>query len=65
MPNMSYCRFENTSNDIRDCIEALDELDWDLKKAIADASCVNEARGIKRFVEMCREVADGLEGEEI
>jgi hypothetical protein len=23
MPNMSYCRFENTYNDLRDCMSAL------------------------------------------
>ena len=27
MGNMSYCRFENTSNDLMDCMEALEELD--------------------------------------
>lgn len=26
MSNMSYCRFENTSNDLRDCLEAMQEL---------------------------------------
>ena len=25
MGNMSYCRFENTLNDLRDCLEALRE----------------------------------------
>lgn len=24
MSNMSYCRFQNTSNDLQDCIDALD-----------------------------------------
>jgi len=24
MANMSYCRFENTNNDLSDCVEALD-----------------------------------------
>ena len=23
MPNMSYCRFENTARDLRDCVEAI------------------------------------------
>jgi len=27
MSNMSYCRFENTSNDLGDCIEAQEEFD--------------------------------------
>lgn len=25
MPNMSYCQFENTSNDLRDCLNTIDE----------------------------------------
>jgi hypothetical protein len=25
MPNMSYCRFENTSNDLLDCTDAMEE----------------------------------------
>lgn len=25
MPNMSYCRFENTLNDLVDCLNALEE----------------------------------------
>ena len=24
--NMSYCRFENTSNDLRDCVDAMEEV---------------------------------------
>ena len=24
MPNMSYCRFQNTACDLRDCLEALE-----------------------------------------
>lgn len=26
MPNMSYCRFQNTLSDLRDCREALEQL---------------------------------------
>ena len=29
MPNMSYCRFENTVMDIRECINAIEEGDTD------------------------------------
>lgn len=25
MANMSYCRFENTSNDLQDCVDALND----------------------------------------
>ena len=27
MPNMSYCRFENTFHDLEDCYEGMDEQD--------------------------------------
>ena len=27
MPNMSYCRFENTTRDMEDCIYAIEERD--------------------------------------
>ena len=32
MSNMSYCMFENTLRDLRDCLGRLEELDWDLSK---------------------------------
>jgi hypothetical protein len=36
MANMSYCRFENTNNDLRDCVGAMEEAydlaDLDLSK---------------------------------
>lgn len=38
MANMSYCRFENTARDISDCINALDESDWNLNKMVKNAS---------------------------
>ena len=25
MPNMSYCRFENTVNDMQDCLNAIED----------------------------------------
>lgn len=28
MPNMSYCRFENTAHDLRDCYNWLGENNW-------------------------------------
>jgi|TARA_R100000656_G_scaffold598_1_gene992 hypothetical protein len=27
MPNMSYCRFENTTRDIQDCLDAIEDGD--------------------------------------
>lgn len=49
MPNMAYCRFENTLADLRDCQEALDrdpnELSGDEREARAELLAV------------CREIA--------
>lgn len=61
MSNMSYCRFENTSGDIADCIEALDEANWNLEEMMKDASNEYEVRGMKRFVKLCKDVAEGFE----
>lgn len=34
MSNMSYCRFQNTAKDLRDCWENIfDELEWEEFKA--------------------------------
>jgi hypothetical protein len=30
MSNMSYCRFQNTSGDLRDCIDAIDDIVGDI-----------------------------------
>lgn len=63
MSNMSYCRFENTSRDIADCINELeDENDWDIQEMIKNASSEYEARGMKRFVQLCQQVAENFEG---
>lgn len=61
MATMSYCRFENTANDIADCIDALEENNWDLEYMMENASSPYEKRAMKRFVELCKDVADGFE----
>ena len=48
MSNMSYCRFENTLPDLRDCLEHMDELD------LSD----DESRARKRLIKVCKEIAD-------
>ncbi len=35
MPNMSYCRFQNTLTDLLDCQEALDDKDLSAEEATA------------------------------
>jgi hypothetical protein len=55
MSNMSYCRFQNTSDDLEDCVEALEE-DPKLANLRGD-----ELRCAIRLIEMCRNVADQFE----
>ena len=50
MGNMSYCRFENTSNDLRDCLEHWDDL--------TDTSNEWEYGARKEIWEMAKEIAD-------
>ena len=49
MSNMSYCRFQNTSIDLGDCVDAL-ECDWDL-----DLS-TDEANGLENLLADAKEL---------
>ena len=52
MANMSYCRFQNTLNGLRDCLEHLfDDLSLD------------EQRARDRLIELCREIVAETEEE--
>ena len=57
MANMSYCRFENTSNDLQDCVYTMDDAytlaDLDLSKT--------EMRSMQRMRELCQEFLDHYE----
>lgn len=46
LPNMSYCRFENTLGDLRDCYEALENL---TPESISEMSTV-------QLIELCEEI---------
>ena len=51
MPNMSYCRFENTAKDMQDCVYAIEERDvYDFGE--------HELRGFKLVYELAREIVD-------
>ena len=56
MANMSYCRFQNTLDDLRDCRDALMEM-GDYEKELDE----EEARAAKRLLRICRELADDFE----
>jgi hypothetical protein len=52
MGNMSYCRFENTLRDLRDCHRHLPN--QNLSR--------NEAYSFMELVSLCREIADEYDG---
>lgn len=49
MGNMSYCRFQNTVNDLQDCYDNMDD---------EDKLSEEEQRARKRLIKMCRDIAD-------
>jgi hypothetical protein len=51
MGNMSYCRFENTFNDLDDCYTSLGEKTFD---ELSDT----EKKYALRLVHICRNIAD-------
>lgn len=54
MSNMSYCRFQNTLSDMRDCLEALGEME-----SISELSG-EEHRAAARMADIAQELADEL-----
>lgn len=60
MGNMSYCRFENTLNDLRDCEEALENINDEVTEM---SSC--EKNSVVELVELCKTITDNWDVEEI
>ena len=54
MSNMSYCRFQNTLPDLRDCYEHI--FDSDLSQ--------DEERARKRLIKLCKEIAEDFTDDE-
>lgn len=54
MANMSYCRFENTRNDLQDCVRALEDA-YDLDDLDLSAS---EEHSMNAMLELCQEFLD-------
>jgi hypothetical protein len=62
MPNMSYCRFENTYKDLLDCFRALRDLDE--LNDLSDSEKSYAERLIKLCEEIFNENQDKLEDED-
>ena len=52
MGNMSYCRFENTANDLKDCVYALNDI------ASQEDLSHYEIRGLKGILEYARDIVE-------
>lgn len=53
MGNMSYCRFQNTLSDLRDCYNNMDE---DLSD--------EEEKAKNRLIKLCKQIADNYGDED-
>jgi hypothetical protein len=55
MSNMSYCRFQNTYQDLLDCMEALEEC-GDLQKFIEERNS-DERPYVEKLIRLCAEIS--------
>lgn len=51
MPNMSYCRFENTVTDMQDCINAIEDRE-------TDELSNYEINALSSFLDLAREITN-------
>lgn len=51
MANMSYCRFENTARDLRDCVNAIHNGETDELNEY-------ELEGLTDILELCKEIVE-------
>ena len=54
--NMSYCRFQNTYLDLKDCLEYLQDNYFETRDLSEE-----EKDALKRLVETCKEIIEGTE----
>jgi hypothetical protein len=57
MANMSYCRFQNTANDLRDCVYAIEGGEY------SDGISKSEKRGLEGILELAHQLVNELEYE--
>jgi hypothetical protein len=55
MSNMSYCRFQNTLSDLRDCQSFLSEF-LDIDSAEKELSS-EEFKAMKKLITLCKQIA--------
>ena len=52
MPNMSYCRYENTSMDMQDVVDTLFDCDVDVDLSYS------ERRGLDTILELAKDIVE-------
>jgi hypothetical protein len=57
--NMSYCRFQNTAQDLRDCVEAMEELEACPEDA--ERLSLFEVAATHRMAALCRRYLEAYE----
>jgi hypothetical protein len=50
---MSYCRFQNTRPDLLDCVEALEDIGFNLAELSEE-----EARAADKLIQLCQRVVE-------
>jgi hypothetical protein len=58
MSNMGYCRFENTYNDLQDCLDAL--CDEGGIEGVEEGANKYEKPYVRKLVELCQEIAESF-----
>lgn len=61
MPNMSYCRFENTLEDLKDCYDALRE---ESPRELMEEASQYEKDAIIRLIEVCQKISQRFDVED-
>ncbi len=60
MSNMSYCMFENTSNDLRQCVDAMEEA-YDMAELDLSRTELSSMKYMRQLCERFLEAANRLE----
>lgn len=57
MGNMSYCRFRNTLQDLRDCVQSLEDIDGNIDNLESE----EEQDAAKKLIRLCILIAGDYE----
>ena len=58
MASMSYCRFENTANDLSACLQDLEDFEGDLNEFAMQLNSEYERAALHRLIGLCQGVVN-------